>query len=66
MHQLVKKTLIIIKRHRTYVLENKFLSFVFSTANNSLEVYRYKIGYAVAQLVEALRYKSEGCGFDSR
>jgi hypothetical protein len=23
-------------------------------------------GQAVAQLVEALRYKSEGCGFDSR
>ena len=23
-------------------------------------------GYAVAQLVEALRYKPEGCGFDSR
>ena len=23
-------------------------------------------GYAVAQLVEGLRYKSEGCGFDSR
>ena len=24
------------------------------------------MGQAVAQLVEALRYKSEGCGFDSR
>jgi len=24
------------------------------------------MGHAVAQLVEALRYKSEGCGFDSR
>ena len=23
-------------------------------------------GHSVAQLVEALRYKSEGCGFDSR
>ena len=23
-------------------------------------------GHAVAQLVEALRYKSEGCGFDSQ
>ena len=23
-------------------------------------------GHAVAQLVEALRYKLEGCGFDSR
>jgi len=26
----------------------------------------YKTGHAVAQLVEALRYKSEGRGFDSR
>jgi len=24
------------------------------------------VGHAVAQLVEALRYKPEGCGFDSR
>jgi len=24
------------------------------------------LGHAVAQLVEALRYKPEGCGFDSR
>jgi hypothetical protein len=24
------------------------------------------VGYAVEQLVEALRYKPEGCGFDSR
>jgi hypothetical protein len=24
------------------------------------------LGYVVAQLVEALRYKPEGCGFDSR
>ena len=29
-------------------------------------VYRYSMGYAVAQLVEALRYKPEGRGFDSR
>jgi len=26
----------------------------------------YTLGHAVAQLVEALRYKSEGRGFDSR
>ena len=26
----------------------------------------YTGGHAVAQLVEALRYKPEGCGFDSR
>jgi len=24
------------------------------------------MGYVVAQLVEALRYKAEGCGFDFR
>ena len=29
-------------------------------------VYIYTRGYAVAQLVEALRYKLEGRGFDSR
>jgi len=26
----------------------------------------HNLGNAVAQLVEALRYKPEGCGFDSR
>ena len=30
-----------------------------------VEVYIYSGGHAVAQLVEALRYKSEGRGFDS-
>ena len=29
-------------------------------------IYGYPRGYAVAQLVEELRYKSEGRGFDSR
>jgi hypothetical protein len=24
------------------------------------------VGYTVAHLIEALRYKPEGCGFDSR
>jgi len=33
---------------------------------NYYEVYGGFGGYAVAQLVEALRYKSEGRGFDSR
>jgi hypothetical protein len=28
--------------------------------------YSTKLEHAVAQLVEALRYKQEGCGFDSR
>jgi len=27
---------------------------------------RYSRGHTVVQLVEALRYKPEGCGFDSR
>ena len=31
-----------------------------------LQLEYYVLGYAVAQLVEALRYKSEGRGFDSR
>jgi len=26
----------------------------------------HNLGHVVAQLVEALRYKPEGCGFDSR
>ena len=29
-------------------------------------IYSYITGHAVAQLVEALRHKSEGRGFDSR
>ena len=36
-------------------------------SNNNLEnVYFVGWGHAVAQLVEALRYKSEGRGFDPR
>jgi len=31
-----------------------------------MKVYNYVVGHAVAQLVEALRYKPEGRGFDSR
>jgi len=31
-----------------------------------LVTYRSGMGRAVVQLVEALRYKPEGCGFDSR
>ena len=37
------------------------------TANtNYLITATTEVGYMVAQLVEALRYKSEGCGFDSQ
>jgi hypothetical protein len=32
----------------------------------SFKRYFYVAGYAMAQLVQALRYKSEGRGFDSR
>jgi hypothetical protein len=32
---------------------------------NSLYYYKW-LGYAVTQLIEALRYKPEGRGFDSR
>jgi hypothetical protein len=31
-----------------------------------IEIYKLSQGHAVAQLVEALLYKSEGCGFNSR
>ena len=35
-------------------------------AVNIIECPDYLLGHAVAQLVEALRYKPEGRGFDSR
>ena len=35
------------------------------TRSNIIQ-YNITVGYAVAQLVEALRYKPEGRGFDSR
>ena len=37
----------------------------FSMANTNILLFKYVRGPAVAQLVEALRYKQEGCGFDS-
>jgi hypothetical protein len=34
---------------------------------NTIKIHtHYNMGHAVAQLIEALRYKSEGRGFDSR
>jgi hypothetical protein len=44
------------------------LVFPYGTAKNLTKLLRIKIneGHAVAQLVEALRYKPEGWGFDSR
>ena len=38
---------------------------IFNDHNNSITKL-HQTGYAVAQLVEALRYKPEGRGFDSR
>jgi hypothetical protein len=35
-------------------------------AQRNLEKHKVKMGLAVAQSVEALRYKPEGRGFDSR
>ena len=35
-------------------------------ASTNIALLPYELGAAVAQLVEALRYKSEGRGFDSR
>jgi hypothetical protein len=34
-------------------------------SNKNYEAPYNALGYAVVQLVEALRYKLEGCGFDS-
>ena len=56
-----------------YVTHN--ISQIMYMAADSVIIIRYKaitieyydsVGTAVAQLVEALRYKSEGRGFDSR
>jgi hypothetical protein len=40
-------------------------TFIYANFKN-LQIYTYNSGYAVAQLVEALRYKLEGRGFDSQ
>ena len=45
---------------------SKQLSFVIRTIFAFMKCYMGEGGGAVAQLVEALRYKREGCGFDSR
>jgi hypothetical protein len=38
---------------------------IFKTVPNFCQMYGF-MGLAVAQLVEALRYKPEGCGFNSQ
>ena len=45
------------------MLDSRQVKVAFEKFNKML--YRYMLGYAVAQLVEALRYKPEGRGFDS-
>ena len=44
------------------------VDFQLDAQNSYLFTYNtfIKMGHAVAQLVETLRYKLEGCGFDSR
>ena len=49
----------------TYIVSLRS-SFIFATYIILSYVPHRLAGYAVAQLVEALRYKSEGRGFDSR
>ena len=43
-----------VRRHASYLTSALFIVFVINS------------GYAVVQLVEALRYKPEGPGFDFR
>ena len=48
------------------IIHSLLLSFSIHTALDGIEISRYYIfvrGHALAQLVEALRYKPEGRGF---
>jgi hypothetical protein len=42
------------------------MRIVLEIPHNAALLFKRLGGHAVAQLVEALRYKLEGCGFDSR
>jgi hypothetical protein len=49
----------------------QYKEYVFLTENsfmclNLFQTLHIKLGHAVAQLIESLRYKPEGRGFDSR
>ena len=57
----VKVQLHVFLTRHLLVLINKLVAYLM---NYQLSIKRH--GHAVAQLVEALRYKSEGRGFDSR
>ena len=60
------------RRPRTLCCSLFFVTPVFPLGDVCLPLsqfytaYRNKMGYAVTQLAEALRYKLEGRGFDSR
>ena len=51
---------------RCYVMFPLSVTLVYLQFEIKIGLYTVLWGYAVAQLVEALRYKSEGRGFDSR
>ena len=58
-------------RHHTFFTRGVYVSGKFLRMKNGLNTLGVRVltvngGYAVAQLVEALCYKSEGRGFDSR
>jgi hypothetical protein len=45
---------------------NQMILLVHKSDKQKFTLYTFSLwGHAVAQLVEALRYKPEGCGFDS-
>jgi hypothetical protein len=55
----------------TKIIPSKYLRCLECLVRQSHETHKYayttsRLGYVVAQLVEALRYKPEGHGFDSR
>ena len=53
----------------TYVIYTAALFYIqvlLSHISKQYDILQYRMGHAVAQLVEALRYKPEGRGFDSR
>jgi hypothetical protein len=56
-------------QQREIVLHNSEIVFANDLSENNFQLFVpifHCLGHAVAQLVEALRYKPEGCGIDSR
>jgi hypothetical protein len=64
-HYFIKANFLNKKRKET-LLNTKIYILIFSTIHCRKISHCKKRGYAVALLVEAPRYKSEGRGFDSR